>query len=74
MFNSFLNTILHILEISFLVNYRGTKERKKNAWITQGIKISCKQKRSLYTLTKNSNVPKPKAHYIMYCRILKKSN
>jgi ribosomal protein L33 len=34
--------------------------------------IPCKHKRSLYTLTKNSNNPKVKVHYIKYCRILKK--
>jgi ribosomal protein L33 len=38
----------------------------------QGIKISCKHKRSLYTFTKNSNDLKEKAHYINFCRILKK--
>ena len=72
MFNSFLNTFLHVFETSFPVKYSSIKE-KKNAWITQGIKILCKQKRNLYTLTKNNN-PKAKAHYIMYCRILNKSN
>jgi hypothetical protein len=36
------------------------------------MKISCKHKRSLYTFTKSSNDPKTKAHYIKYCRILKK--
>jgi hypothetical protein len=70
MFNSFLRTFLNILEASFPVNYRRTY-KEKNDWITQGIKISCKHKRSLYT-TKNSNNPKAKAHYIKYCRILKK--
>ena len=43
----------------------------KNAWIAQGFKVSCTQKRNLYTLTKNSNDPKAKPHYIMYCRILR---
>jgi hypothetical protein len=65
--NSFLNTFF---EASFLFTYRNTKE--KNDWITQGIKISCKRKRSLYTLTKNSNDLKAKARYIVYCEILKK--
>jgi len=73
MFNSFLSTFLHIFEASFPITYRSTKE-KKNDWITQGIKISCKHKRSLYTLTKNSNDLKAKARYIKYCEILKKSN
>jgi hypothetical protein len=71
MFNSFLNTFLHIFEGSFPVTYRSTKE-KKNDWITQGIKISCKRKRSLYTLTKNSNDLKTKAYYMKYCKIPKK--
>jgi len=73
MFNSFLNNFLHILETSFPVNCRSTKE-KKNAWITQRIRISWKQKRNLYTLTMNSNDLKAKAHYVMYCGILKRSN
>ena len=54
MFNSFLNTFLKIFETCFPVKYRSAKE-DKNDWITQGIKISCKHKRSLYTLTKNNN-------------------
>jgi len=43
----------------------------KKDWITQGIKITYKPKRNLHNLTKNSNDPKAKAHYIKYCRILK---
>jgi ribosomal protein L33 len=35
------------------------------------IEVSCKRKRSLYTLTKNRNDPETKAHYIKYCKILK---
>jgi len=69
MFNSFLNTFLHIFETSFPTNHRSAKN--KNAGITQGIRISCKQKRSLNELTKNSNDPKAKPHYITYCTILK---
>jgi SHS2 domain-containing protein len=71
MFNSFLNTFLHIFEATFTVNYRSTKE-KKNYYITQGIRMTCKLKRSLCDLTKNSNDPKAKTHYTKYCRILKK--
>jgi hypothetical protein len=70
MFNSFLRTFLNIFEASFPVNCRRTN-KEKNHWITQGIKISCKHKRSLCTFTKNSNDPKAKAHYITYCQILK---
>jgi hypothetical protein len=46
--------------------------KDKNYWKTQGIKISCKHKRSLYAFTKNSNDTKAKAHYITYCKILRK--
>lgn len=71
MFNSFLSTFLNIFEASFPVKYKNTNN-KNNDWITQGIKISCKHKRSLYTFTRNSNDPKAKTHYINYCRIIKK--
>ena len=43
----------------------------KNNWITQGIKISWKHKRSLYTFNVNNNKPKAKAYYIKYCKILR---
>jgi len=46
--------------------------KDKNNWITQGIKISCKHKRNLYTYKEKSNKPKAKAHYIKYCKILRK--
>jgi hypothetical protein len=44
--------------------------KDKNDWITQVIKITCKNKRSLYAFIKNRNYPK--AHYIKYCKILRK--
>jgi len=44
----------------------------ENNWITQGIKTSCKHKRSLCTLTKNSSDLKVKALFIIYCEILRK--
>jgi hypothetical protein len=70
MFNSFLSIFLNIFEASFPVKYKSTNN-KKNDWITQGIKISCIVK-EVYTFTKNSNDPKAKAHYVNYCRIIKK--
>jgi hypothetical protein len=42
----------------------------RNDWITQGIKISCKCKRSLYIYSRNSNVPNTRKFYIKYCKIL----
>ena len=52
MFNSFLCTFLNIFQASFPVKYQSKKD--KYDWITQGIKISSKHKRSLYAFTKNS--------------------
>jgi hypothetical protein len=63
MFNSFLCTFLNIFQASFPVTYKSTNNLR-NDWITQGIKISCKHKRSLYTFTKKNN--DPKLHYILY--------
>jgi hypothetical protein len=70
MFNSFLCTFLNIFQASFPVKYKSTNN-VINDWIAQGIRKSCKYRRSLYTFTKN-NDPKYKAHYITYCRILNK--
>ena len=61
-FNSFLCTFFKIFQSSFPVKYKSMKD--KNDWNTQGIKISCKHKSSLYAFTKNSNDTKVKAHYI----------
>jgi hypothetical protein len=60
------------------VKYKITKDKKykitkdKNDWITQGIEISYKHKRSLYVFTKNSEDPKVKPHYTKYGKILRK--
>jgi len=45
--------------------------KDKNDQITQEIKISSKHKRNLYVLTKNSNDPKAKVHFIKYCKIVR---
>jgi len=66
--NSFPCTFLNIFQTSFAITYRRMKD--KNNSITQGIRISCKHKRSLYAFTENSNDPKARAHYIKYCKIL----
>jgi len=70
MFNSCQCIFLNIFQPSFSVKYKSMED--KNDWIKQGIKISCKHKRSLYTFTNNSSNPKAKAHYIKYCKILRK--
>jgi hypothetical protein len=68
--NVFLKTFINIFEASFPVAY--LYKNKDNGWITKGIKISCKRKRSLYILNKNYNNPKLKLYYKHYCAILRK--
>ena len=73
-FNSFLNSFLLIFNSCFPIIHRvSTNQKNTNtAWITKGIKISCKHKRELYLLTKkNANVSN-KLHYKRYCKILSK--
>jgi hypothetical protein len=41
-----------------------------NAWITMGIRTSCKHKREFYLLCRNSNDPLLQNYYKRYCRIL----
>jgi hypothetical protein len=72
MFSSFVCTFLNIFQASFPIKYKSINNKKIMTGLLQGIKISCKHKGSLYTLIKNSNDPKAKAHYIKYCRILRK--
>ena len=69
MYNYFLNAYLRIFYSSFPLKKLVTKANG-NAWITTGIKSSCKPKRELYSLYKNSNDPLLKNRYKLYCRIL----
>ena len=48
MFNWFLSTFLSIFEASFPVIYKNIN-MKQNDWITQGIKMPCKHKCTIYT-------------------------
>lgn len=48
--NSFLNTFLLIFENNFPLVFK-KKEDITNKWITKGIRLSCKHKRTLYTLS-----------------------
>lgn len=70
-FNAFHNTFLNIFESSFPVKYKNSQISKNN-WITQGIKISCKTKRTLYIQSRNSNDPNLIAHFKNYSKILHK--
>jgi hypothetical protein len=48
------------------------ENKNKSTWITIGIKTSCKNKRQLYLASRDSNDPRLKSHYKMYCKILSK--
>jgi hypothetical protein len=64
-----LYTFLNIFEGSFPIKYVSIG-KIKNDWITQGIKISCKHKRTLYIYSRNRNDPNTRAFYIKYYKIL----
>jgi hypothetical protein len=68
--NSFLCVFLNTFQASFSVKSTSTTE--KQDCIAQGIKISCKHKRSLCVFTKNMDDPKAKANYSKYCETLRK--
>jgi hypothetical protein len=60
-FNSFLNTFLLIFEHCFPVQYLTSKSKSNNKeWITKGIRVSCRQKRSLYRLSRSCHNEKIK--------------
>ena len=40
------------------------------AWLTQGIKISCINKRKLYLISRHSHDQNKKIHYRRYCKVL----
>lgn len=70
-YNNFLNTYLRIFYASFpMVKVKYSQSIKP--WITQGIKISCLNKRQLYLKCRNSNNVDLKNHYKSYCQVLSK--
>jgi hypothetical protein len=70
-FNNFLNTYLRIFYSSFTKRKIKSKP-KTNAWLTTGIRNSCRNKRNLYLQCRNSNDNKLKEHYRFYCKTLTK--
>jgi hypothetical protein len=60
-FKNFLNTYLRIFNSTFPYK-RIYPNRNRNAWITIGIKISCKSKEALYILSKITRNPKLGSH------------
>ena len=69
MFNSFLNIYLRIFYSSFPLT-RIKNRKNKISWINLDIKTSCKRKRELYLLSRNSNNLALKQYYKTYCKIL----
>jgi hypothetical protein len=65
----FLNTCLRIFYSCFHL-IRTKSRNHNNNWITLRIKTSCKRKRELFLLIRNSNNPALKQHYKAYCKIL----
>jgi ribosomal protein L33 len=70
-FNLFLHTFIIIYESSFPTQNL-TLNCKNNGWITQGIRLSCRHKQSLYIFSRNSNNYLIKLYYKLYCSILRK--
>jgi hypothetical protein len=54
-FNSFRNIYLRIFYSSFPLKKVTNCNNNENNWITLGIKTSCRHKRELYLINKNSN-------------------
>jgi len=69
--NVSFNTSLIFFETYFPLQYVLTKG-KNNHWITLSIRISCWHKK-IYILSKTSNKSKIKAHYTLYCNILRRT-
>ena len=65
--NPFLNTLYISFELCFPMQHVTTK-LKNNCWLTEGLRIACKWKNSLYSLSRNSSYPIIKA-YIECCII-----
>jgi hypothetical protein len=62
-FNSFLYTFLNIFEACFPIIYKSVGKINNN-WITQGIKISCKQK-GVYISTVGTIMTQTQEHFTL---------
>jgi hypothetical protein len=70
-FNNFLNTFLRIFYACFHVK-KSQYSHKHKPWLTNGIRISCVNKRKLYLTYRESTDPKFKEYYKKYCWTLTK--
>jgi len=68
-FHKFLNIYLTIFYSSFHTK-AVYKLSPPKPWLTQGIKISCRNKRKLYLISRHSQDPNKKTHYRRYCKVL----
>jgi hypothetical protein len=69
-FNSFLHLFLIHFESCFPIQHNF--KNKNSSWLTKGILVSCKWKRSLYILSMASSCPKLKMYHVRHCKILGK--
>jgi len=67
LFNLFRNNYLRIFYTSF-PSRKIIERSNNNYWLTPGIRISCKRKRYLYLLTKDSDDVILKNYYKQYCK------
>jgi len=70
LFNPFLNNCLRIFYTSF-PPCQITERSNNNSWITPGVRISCRRKRRLYLITRDSDDVFLRNHYKQYCKTLK---
>jgi hypothetical protein len=68
-YNFFLNAYFRVYYSSFPLR-KWIIKAHDNAWITTGIRTSCKHKRELYLLCKNSKDSLSKNYYKLYSKIL----
>ena len=68
-FNKFLNIYLTIFYFSFPTKTIYNSSPSK-AWLTQGIRISCRNKRQLYLISRHSLHQNKKIYYRRYCKVL----
>jgi len=69
LFNLFHNNYLRIFYTSF-PSCKIIERSNNNSWLTPGIRISCKHKRCLYLLTKDSDDVILKSYYKQHCKTL----
>jgi hypothetical protein len=70
MFSNFLNTYIRVFNHSFPYKMYFPNQKKKQPWITTGIKVSCAHKRELYRLSRQTQNLEIIGYYKKYCKVL----